>query len=369
MSSLQSDVLLVGSVPFETVEDVLGTAGRVLDGRVLALPDGEVGPRSVWIGALPHLTYAKNPDLEPLNLIDPEDVKSPDGHQDDLIESTLSTFRLKPGVRDTEFDLHFEPAAIESYATFRRLRDEGVIAPGVRFQVSLPFPFDGTFLFFPEAQDRRVAMRAYERANRRTIQRILEHVPADDLVIQWDYCVELLDILGWTEQFVPWTPSRSQEERFEEHTNRDYVAPLSKDIPAETLVGYHLCYGTWGGWPDVGVPDIDLCVRLANALVAHTPHRVDFVHLPAMRETSETFFEPLERLDIGDTKVFLGIELSDGVDALVKRAADARTHLRDFGVAHYCGYGREEPQRVRELLDELRTGAERLAAERTGGRP
>ena len=39
----------------------------------------------------------------------------------------------------------------------------------------------------------------------------------------------------------------------------------------------------------------------------------------------------------------------------------ALADVPDFGVAHYCGYGRQEPARVRELLADLATGADELA--------
>ena len=35
-------------------------------------------------------------------------------------------------------------------------------------------------------------------------------------------------------------------------------------IPEDVLIGYHLCYGTWGGWPMTEVDDLSLCVRLSN---------------------------------------------------------------------------------------------------------
>jgi hypothetical protein len=46
---------------------------------------------------------------------------------------------------------------------------------------------------------------------------------------------------------------------------------------------------------------------------------------------------------------------------MVRRATSARKFLPEFGVAHYCGYGREEPARVSELLADIVAGADRLA--------
>jgi hypothetical protein len=46
---------------------------------------------------------------------------------------------------------------------------------------------------------------------------------------------------------------------------------------------------------------------------------------------------------------------------MLRRAEAARQFLPDFGVAHYCGYGRETPEKARELLTDIATGADRLA--------
>ncbi len=363
MNHPTGDVLLVGSVPFETVDDVLSTCAQSLGEHAYALPDGEIGDRSVWIMALPHLSYAKNPDLEPMLVVPADKVKSPDSHDPVKMKATRSTFRLKPGVKETSFDLPYAPEALKSYEIFRRLRDKGRIASNIRFQVCIPCTHDGTSGFFPNPADRPVVTRAYEHSVQAAIKTMLEHIPANDLVIQWDYCSELLDILGARDRYVDGTlggQKISPEERFQWYTSKDYLAPMTETIPEEVLVGYHLCYGTWGGWPIGEVKDIGFCVRLANAMVANTPRRVDFVHLPVMPNADDAFSKPLADLKIGQTKVFLGLELGDGVDALVARAEAARKYLPEFGVSHYCGYGREEPAKVRKLLSDIRAGVERL---------
>lgn len=43
MSSSAGNVLLVGSVPFDSVEEVLETCARTLGAHAFALPDGEIG--------------------------------------------------------------------------------------------------------------------------------------------------------------------------------------------------------------------------------------------------------------------------------------------------------------------------------------
>ncbi len=358
------DVLLVGSVPFDTVEEVLETCAGSLGARAFALPDGEIGHRKNWIQALPHLTYSKNPDLEPIRVVPPDEVKCPPSHDPELMLATRGTYRLKPGVAETTLDLPYATEAINSYEIYKRMRGDGKIAPDVPFQVSLPCTVDATVGFFPDPADHPVLMRAFERAIQADIAQILEHIPAEDLVIQWDYCSELLDIMGARRDYLDGQSGiefLTEEDRIRKYTARDYLAPMTETTPETVPIGYHLCYGTWGGWPMTEVDDLSLCVRLANELCANTPRRVDFLHLPAMREADEDFFRPLQDLDIGDAKVFLGIELGDGVDEMIRRAEAAQTFLADFGVAHYCGYGRDEPARVKELLVDIATGADRLA--------
>lgn len=364
MSSKIGDVLLVGSVPFDTVEDVMETCAGSLGAHAYALPDGEIGERRNWIQALPSLVYSKIPELEPIRVVRPEDVKSPSSHDPEAMKATRGTYTLKPGVTEFTMELPYAADAIKAYEVFRKMREAGDITPGVRFQASLPCTVDATVGFFPDPADHPVVIRAYERAIQADIDKLLQHVPADDLVIQWDYCSEVLDILGARKEYLDGESgiaALSQEDRIRKYTSRDYLAPMTETIPDAVLMGYHLCYGTWGGWPMTEVEDISLCVRLANDLVKNTPRRVDFFHLPAMRDAGDAFFKPLEDLDIGEAKVFLGLELADGVDAMVLRAEAARKYLPDFGVAHYCGYGRQEPARVRELLADLAAGADQIA--------
>ena len=58
--------------------------------------------------------------------------------------------------------------------------------------------------------------------------------------------------------------------------------------------------------------------------------------------------------------------LDHGAEAILRRGRAAREFLPDFGISHYCGYGRDDCERIRELLQDLRDGADLLAAERAG---
>jgi hypothetical protein len=136
------------------------------------------------------------------------------------------------------------------------------------------------------------------------------------------------------------------------------VTRITRVIPEETLVGYHLCYGTFPSWPMHEAKDMELLVRMANYAMEHSGRQVDWLHLAGprdLRSEDGRFFEPLRGLRASDTRVFLGIVLPiDGVDGLSRRHATASRYLDDFGVAMYCGFGRQPGEDGMETLREHR---------------
>lgn len=361
VASRVGDVLLVGSIPFKDVETVLSRCSEKFGRHLYALPDGELGGRSAWIQALPQMAYVGNKDLVPIHVVSMEKaLTNPKSHAPEDMKATRATFKVKDGVSKLTFDLPYSHDALKSYESFRRLRDSGAIPEAVRFQVCFPTTHAGTSGFFPDPKDEAIAAKAYNESIKVGLERMLSVIPANDLVIQWDYCTELLDVIGARDRYLT-GPRPPVEERFARYTSADYLAPMTRILPDEAMMGFHLCYGTWGGWPIGEVKDLDFCVRLANALVANAGRRVDYLHLPVMPNAADAFFKPLRDLKCPGTKVFLGIELADGVDAMCSRAEAARKYLSEFGVSHYCGYGREDETKVVRLMNDLKEGAERLA--------
>jgi hypothetical protein len=47
---VNSELLLVGSLPADSADSALRAAAAFYDGLVFALPDGETGPRAAWVG-------------------------------------------------------------------------------------------------------------------------------------------------------------------------------------------------------------------------------------------------------------------------------------------------------------------------------
>ena len=358
MSRISGVTMIVGSVPLDGPEEVFRACADALSPYLYAYPDGETGSRKYWTFSLASLIYSHHPDLEPVNAPEAGDVTQPgrDATQQEWNNSWW-TFRLRDGVDSLTFDrLHYAHAAAESFRIFSRLRDEGVIPAHARFQVSLPATGSAVMGFFAHSEEWPVVYDAYRRGIRAEVARIVDQVPPEDLVIQWDIASEVRDILAGDRPLLPWSPQTSLEEKWQRHLGD--MNELSREIPEDVALGYHFCFGTWGGWPKSYTDDISIHVRLANEAVRRAGRRVDYVHMPVMPDAGDDFFPPLQELSIGDTRPFLGIVLNDGLEAFERRAKAVARYLPDFGIASYCGWGREAPEDVPVLLADLRACCE-----------
>ena len=342
-----SDLLLVGSVPATSTAAALRAGAANFADLVFALPDGETGPRSSWVGYERERLVGPNPAIETV-----AETTSPTGIPRHMYETPV--FRIRPGVGEVRWDSWPRVAdAIASYQVFRELRTAGVISRNLRFQVGLPFPVSAlNGLRADFAADYPVAMRGYQDLVAREVERLVTAVPPKDLAIQWDIAYETLDIEG----VLPWTTAGAWD-RFAEAVDR-----LPRLVPDEVLVGYHLCYGTFPEWPMYEARDMGVLVRMANHAVASSGRTTDWVHMAGpryLRSEDDRFFRPLLDLQVGDARVFLGIVLPlDGEPGLRRRQATASKFLPDFGVALYCGFrvppGSTPEQAIREHREVVR---------------
>jgi hypothetical protein len=213
----------------------------------------------------------------------------------------LWNFRVREGVDKVAFeDLKYAAAAKQSYETFRQLRSSGTIPPGVRFQVCLPTP-ESIMVFFREPGQLAQIISGYVDAMEKELQKLLQAIPHEDLLIQWDVCSEVLDIEG----VFPWalTGEPGPEERYEKT-----IARLSSRIPDTVQVGYHLCYADLGHKHMKEPEDLGLVVQMANRTAQVSGRRADYFHMPVPRNrTDEAYFGPLKKLAIDDATLFLGL--------------------------------------------------------------
>jgi hypothetical protein len=338
---VNSELLLVGSLPAASTEAAFRAGARHFGDLVFALPDGETGPRAAWVGYERERLARPNPDVVVV-----EETASPTGIPRHAYETPV--FAVRDGVEALRWETWPRiDDALESYAVFRRLRDEGAIPDGLRFQVGLPFPASAMNAFKADyGRDFPKAARGFEELVERELARLCAAIPPEELAIQWDCAYETQDIEG----VLAWTAG----DAWERWTGP--VSRLARLIPEEVLVGYHVCYGTFPEWPMYEPHDMTVPVRMANFAVAESGRRVDWLHLAGpryLRSEDERFFAPLRELEPGDARVFLGIVLPiDGVPGLRRRHATARRFLDDFGVAMYCGFGRQPGRDGEETLRE-----------------
>jgi hypothetical protein len=341
---VDSELLLVGSLPAASSEEALRQGAHFFGDLVFALPDGETGPRAAWVGYERERLMKPNPAFELV-----EATASPTGIPRHAYETPI--FRVRDGAEVRWDSWPRIDDAIESYAIFRALRDEGVVPADLRFQVSLPFPSSAlNALKVDFAADYAAAEPAYEDLFRREIERLTKAIPPAELAIQWDVCYEVLDIEG----VVAWMGGGDAAwGRFTGPVGR-----LARLIPTEVLLGYHFCYGTFPEWPMYEARDMALMVRMVNHAVANSGRPVDWVHLAGpryLRSEDERFFAPLADLDLPDTRVYLGIVLPlDGVPGVKRRYETATRFRDDFGVAMYCGFGRQPGEDGRETMRQHR---------------
>lgn len=340
-SRAASPLLLVGSLPADSTETALRAAAELFGDLVFALPDGETGPRAAWVGYERERLVRPHPDVETVAL-----TESPTGIPRHAYETPV--FKLRDGVTELHWDTWPRiDEAVESYEQFRALREQGVIPSHLRFQIGLPFPSSAMNGFKADfGHDYPIAGRGYEELFARELQRLLQTIPPQELALQWDVCYEVLDLEG----VLAWTVGDAWE-RFTGPVDR-----LTRQIPEDVLVGYHLCYGTFPEWPMYEARDMSLLVRMANYAVASSGRRVDWLHLAGpryLRSEDESFFAPLAELEPGDAHVFLGIVLPvDGLSGLKRRHSTASRFLSGFGVAMYCGFGRQPGQDGMETMRE-----------------
>ncbi|CAN0472338.1 unnamed protein product, partial [Phaeothamnion confervicola] len=222
-------------------------------------PDGEVGWRRFWSTRVHFQVLAIHPDLEI--------IQRP--RRDDGVEriyphdaSDNWNFKVKDGVDKIVFGhpgwrLGFYQDAINSYHFFRSLKEKGVLAKHLRFQVSIPTAVSAMPpRVFPHPGDLAKVRPGYIDAVRAEVAAMIEQITPEELAIQWDCSTELQDVYGG----VPGVPKEGAIER-----NLPQIREMSQGIPETVMLGFHLCFGTLGGWPRFAPDSAKDVVDLANA--------------------------------------------------------------------------------------------------------
>jgi hypothetical protein len=342
-----SSVHFNGGVNLPDAETVMREIAARVPFGVDRIPDGETGDRQQWI----FFQLQKFWQTPGLVQADPQDLPDAPGYDQ------MPKVRLADGQSPDDVawpNLGYADAYIGSFSIFRRLQDEGVIGPGVRFQVEYPTPLASINAWVVDDQQ-DLLEASYRRALWADLERVLTTLPHDQIAVQWDVAVEfgILDAgFGVTDT----------------HTFDDVVERLARNVeqvPADVPVGLHLCYGDYNHRHYSEPASLDMQVRLVNRLNAQAGRQVNwFAFTVPQYQRQPAYFAPLRGLRIRPgTQIYFALvpyhpdEQEPGTTEDQVRLID--DNLVDhpgnggvtWGICTECGMARAERKEIPRLLD------------------
>jgi SAM-dependent methyltransferase len=324
-------VLLVGSVPLRSADEVFRLMSAELGDRLHHIPDGETGPRADWI-VWQYPVLSSRPEFEVC-------PPGPSPHR------ALPRLRIRDGesIDTVRFgDLGYAQAAVSSFQRFAESKRDGQIAAHCRFQVSLPTPLAPIAAFVaPEDQARIEPL--YEARMVHELETLFDAIPHDQLAVQWDTNFEFAMLDGVMPTWFPDARSNIVER----------LVRLGRSIPADVALGYHFCHGHELHHRQRPY-DAKVLVDIANALSLSLGRTLDWVHLPVQGGRVDVgFFETIAQLALRpETRLYLGLlHPEDGLVGAHARLVAAQRFVHEFGVATDCGWSRHRPQDVLPLIE------------------
>ncbi|MGQ0574014.1 MAG: hypothetical protein ACT4RN_07390 [Pseudonocardia sp.] len=320
---------LNGSVNLPDAEAVMREVASRVPAGLRRIPDGETGDRGNWI-LFQLQRFLATPGIEEV----PATGEGYDG---------LPKVRMAAGGDATSWpDLGYADVYRASYETFGRLRKEGAVPDGVRFQAQYPTPLAPVAAFFVPEDHQRVGP-SYERALLADLDRLVSALPHDDVAVQWDVAVEIgMLVAGMPLGAVV-----------------DGLVRCVDAVPSDVPAGLHLCYGDYQHRHFAEPTSLRLQVELANAVSDAASRRVDWYSFTVPQSRRDAaFFAPLAELrpDTGE-EIYLALvpyhpDRQEGGTtgeqiALVDRYLDGRP----WGICTECGMGRAEVAEIPRLLD------------------
>lgn len=347
VSPLPQGVHLVGSVrlPNEpedafanppTAKDVFRAMLEALPQRLERIPDGETGPRRSFVLWLDKV-FLPSPWIM-------RSYRSGDGLVGDGQNDAMREIKLNPP--------GYDDYAVQSYRVFTQLREEGIIPPGVRFQVSLATPPHACMVYVKPEYQARVAP-LFEDLLKEAVKNMQKQIPAEDLAIQWDCAVEFAMLEEMGGLFTPWYNAIPD-------AVADRMARLGAMVDEDVQLGFHLCYGDIEHQHFKQPEDTIKLVEMANLVSQKLTRPINWIHLPVpMDRKDDAYFEPLRMLDLSkETEVYLGLVHPNDKEGALERIATARKVIDRFGVATECGWGRTPVQDISSILETLKAASQ-----------
>ena len=341
------DIHLVGSIPLTDAAEVFSTVSKKLGDCCKRLPDGETGDRLTWIRWQDHV-FRDHPQL---GAIESEgDYRNATAVIKDVSGTKkmahTTWWQIKDGIAPEDLEMRplgYADCAIESYQEFTKQKGSGTIHPDAKFLVAIPSPFNVINSAIAPLDRIRVEP-AYEARMRREIDEMAAAIPHNQLAIQWDNAHDMQAFEGARQSYFP----------FHQDGIAERLIKLGDYVPADIELGYHFCYGSFGGKHFVEPVNMTPMVELANRLSAGVNRTIEFLHMPVpIERDDEAYFEALKGLSLKpETELYLGvIHDKDGVEGTKRRMATADKYVSDYGIATECGFGRRPAETIPPLLD------------------
>ena len=303
------------------------------------IPDGETGERGNWI-AFQLQKFLESPFFVPA--LGADDRSDP---------YQMEQVRLAAGVEPTDVtwpDPGYADAYLDSYATFTRLRREGVIPESVRFQMQYPTPF-ASISAHVVAEQRESLLGSYSQAIFDDLRLLLARVPPHDAALQWDVAVEFRRLV---------TGKTGRDSRLFDAIVAGLVRCVDQ-VPGDIPAGLHLCYGDYRHQHFKEPESLALQVSVLMAVTAAASRPVSFVSftVPQYRR-DESYFAPLTALAAdADMELNFGLvpyhpaDQPAGTTEEQIRLIDAALGGRAWGICTECGMGRAGREEITGLLD------------------
>ncbi len=341
------EIHLCGSVPLDSAADVFGMVSEKIGDCCKRIPDGETGDRLMWIRWQDHV-FRDHPQLDAI------DSEGDYRNATAIVQDSAGTkkmahttwWKIKDGIDPADLEMRplgYAENAIESYADFKEMKEAGKIASDAKFLVAAPSPFNViNSAIAPE--DRIRIEPAYEARMRQEVDEICGAIPHDQLAFQWDNAHDMQAFDGARECYFPFHMTGIAKR----------LIKWGDYLPATVELGYHFCYGSFGGKHFVEPVTMAAMVNLANRLAAGVQRTIEFIHMPVpIERDDDAYFEALANLCLKpETKLYLGlIHDKDGTGGANRRIAAANKYVQDYGLATECGFGRRPADTVPPLLD------------------
>jgi hypothetical protein len=338
---------LNGGVNLADAEAVMREVVARVPAGLRRLPDGETGDRKNWI-FFQLEKFWQTPGIEQAGAAD----QPAEGYEE------MPKVRLTGGVDPASVqwpNLGYADAYQQSFGVFEKLRNEGVIPAGVRFQVQYPTPLASISAWFvPEDQIRIES--TYEEALFADLHRLLASLPGEQIAVQWDVAVEFAILEGGFDSAGLGIDSIVER-----------LARCVGQVPADVPVGLHLCYGDYQHRHFREPESLALQVQVVAALNDIAQRQVNWYAFTVPQyQRDPSFFAPLRDMPRREgTELYFALvpyhpdKQAPGTTEEQVRLIDEHLAASEWGICTECGMARAESAEIPGLLDKYREILER----------